>query len=320
MDSTQNKLIADLHIGYSKLRDEIKEVNTLLGTLGKNVTIDFSDVVKKQVKSSIEELVKEAKVLGETTRSQNEKAGKSFEQVASQIKTVQSTIRETDAQGKLLSETIRGIGENGEKISETLRFKSDGSTDFKRKSEEISEAIRLEKEEAALWKQIEAEQKAARSEEAALWRQIKEEQSDARREESALWKQIKEEQREAKKEESELWKQIESEQKAYITAIDKTEKDYISALVSYENAKAKLAGATPGTNEWNVYKKNVDEAKQDVDRVVASINDMDVPDSVKQEIKDVAEHSQKVADAQNNVELATARATDQQNEHAEKVA
>ena len=173
MDGTQNKLIADLHIGYSKLRDEIKEVNTLLGALGKNVTIDFSEIVKKQVKNSISELVKEAKSLGETTQSQNEKTGKSFDYVATRIKTVQTTIRETDAEGKLLAKTFKGIGENGEKVSEIFRFKSDGSTDFKRRSEEISKAIQLEK-------------------------------------------------------------------------------DYASSMVSYENAKAKLAKATPETNEWHV--------------------------------------------------------------------
>ena len=194
--------------------------------------------------------------------------GEEFGSVTSQIQDTVKIVKTMSEEGNVLRRVVEGIGADGEKIREVFTLGKDGETVLTRRVEILGE-------EAALWAEIEDEQKAAIEEEKRLMKELEAEQKRVIKEEIALMKELEAEQaqyikgikdreeaeakalaernrRQAESDYASLFDEIESGEKAKAEEEKKAVQDLEKAYVSLYRAKAERFSSTEDTSEWGL--------------------------------------------------------------------
>jgi hypothetical protein len=143
----------------------------LLGTLGKNINLDFSEVIEKRINTSLTKLVSEVKKATEQSLKASSAASEGFSSLGTEIENVTKTTRALNQQGNIIKTTVEGYDKLGNAVKEVIDAEGKLTRVVSEKGDYLKKQELLKKQ-AQLWKDIEKQQTATQKEESRLLKQL----------------------------------------------------------------------------------------------------------------------------------------------------
>lgn len=120
MAGAKEKLLGKLTLQYGDVEKAVAQVNKLLASIGKNVDLDLTDVVRKEMKASLDALIKEVRSASTQSALQMKQLGQTINTTTA---SVDGLVRSFTTLGKdnSLKQTMTYIDNLGRTYTETFK-------------------------------------------------------------------------------------------------------------------------------------------------------------------------------------------------------
>lgn len=119
---SDKKLVGSLYLDLSQLKQDIDATNNLLKSIGLGVNLNMTDIVRSQVKETLDKLVSETKKASSGMSAETKKMASDISTSVSKIATLTSeTVKFSGTSGSVLTSVKKGYTELGQAITEVWK-------------------------------------------------------------------------------------------------------------------------------------------------------------------------------------------------------